>query len=278
MKAKHSKHVLIFRLLFFIFLIIAVFLSVNIAMNVYSRYSARMMMEELRDEKPSPPTDADVMKPEDSKPGQSAESTDDIDPNVKVTYIDISEKPEMLKDLQEKNPDTIAWIEIPGTSVDYPIMQADTNSYYLRRTFSRKYNITGSIFADYRNSPDFDDQNTVIYGHNMRDGTMFYDVSLFMNEDFYKDNKRIIITLNDRILEYTVFSVYETQKDYDYRSPELDSNLFEAKLQEFRNKSLIKSDVSLSERSRILTLSTCSYSFQDARIALHAVLTSITEF
>ena len=278
MKTTHPKHIFLFRLLFFIFLIIAVFLSVNIAMNVYSRYSARMMMEELKDEKPVPPPDSEVLNPEDSESGQPKGSSDDIDPNVKVTYIDISEKPQMLKDLQAKNPDTIAWIEIPGTSVDYPVMQADTNSYYLRRTFSRKYNITGSIFADYRNSPDFDDQNTVIYGHNMRDGSMFYDVSLFMNEDFYKDNRSIIITLDDRILEYTVFSIYETQKDYDYRSPELDSDLFEEKLREFRRKSLIESDVPLSERSRILTLSTCSYSFQDARIALHAVLTSITEF
>ena len=271
MKTTHPKHIFLFRLLFFIFLIIAVFLSVNIAMNVYSRYSARMMMEELKDEKPVPPLAVSDSTLPETQPSPE-------DPSIEVRDFKTSEKPQMLKDLQEKNPDTIAWIEIPGTSVDYPVMQSDTNSYYLRRTFSRQYNITGSIFADYRNSPDFDDQNTVIYGHNMRDGSMFYDVSLFMNEDFYKDNRSIIITLDDRILEYTVFSIYETQKDYDYRSPELESNLFEEKLREFRRKSLIESDVPLSERSRILTLSTCSYSFQDARIALHAVLTSITEF
>ncbi|WP_051188540.1 class B sortase [Proteocatella sphenisci] len=270
MKSQHSKQALIFRLLFLLFLIVSIFLSVNIAMNVYSRYSARTMMDSLKDEKPSPP------KISDENINQAA--IDDKDTNVKTINLNISEKPQMLKELKSKNPDTIAWIEIPGTGIDYPVMQSDTNSYYLRRTFNRQYNITGSIFADYRNSPDFDNQNTVIYGHNMRDGSMFYDVSLFMDKNFYKDHNKIIITLDNRILEYTVFSIYETQKDYDYRSPDFDKLSFESKLTEFKEKSLIQSDVILSDKSKIITLSTCAYTFKDSRIALHAVLTSITEF
>ena len=269
MKNQHSKQVLIFRLLFLLFLIVSIFLSVNIAMNVYSRYSARTMMEDLKDKKPSPPSLSD------ENPHKA--ETDDIDTNVKITNLNISEKPQMLKELKSENPDTIAWIEIPGTGIDYPVMQSETNSYYLRRTFNRQYNITGSIFADYKNSPDFDDPNTVIYGHNMRDGSMFYDMSLFMDKNFYEDHDKIVITLDNRILEYTVFSIYETQKDYDYRSPEFDKLSFESKLSEFREKSLIESEVVLSNKSKIITLSTCSYTFKDARLALHAVLTSITE-
>ena len=180
--------------------------------------------------------------------------------------------------LKKQNNETIAWLKVNNTNIEYPVVKGTNNSFYLNHSFDKSNNSAGWVFADYRNKFDNTDKNIVIYGHNMRDGSMFYDVSLFMNEDFYKDNRSIIITLDDRILEYTVFSIYETQKDYDYRSPELESNLFEEKLREFRRKSLIESDVPLSERSRILTLSTCSYSFQDARIALHAVLTSITEF
>lgn len=259
-----NKKKWIYLLIFYIMLGISIFLVYNISVNLYSRYTGGRMYEELKDKKPVPPPISQQIPPSDS----NGDEADDIK----------KDSVQMLKDLKEKNSDTVAWIDIPGTVIDYPVMQASDNKYYLRKTFSREYNILGSIFADYKNSPNFDDQNTVLYGHNMKDGSMFYDIILLKNQDFYDLHNKIIVSLDNRILEYTIFSVYEVNKDYDYRSPNYSSEAFKKLLTEFKTKSVISSDITPAPQDRILTLSTCSYSFNNARLVAHAVLTSITEF
>lgn len=98
--------------------------------------------------------------------------------------------------LKQINSDIVAWIRIPGV-LDYPVVQGTDNSYYLHHTFRKEYNIAGSIFLDARNTADFSDSKNIIYGHNMRDGSMFHVLRKFQNLDFYQANREIWLYLPD---------------------------------------------------------------------------------
>lgn len=98
--------------------------------------------------------------------------------------------------LQQINPDIVAWLRIPGV-LDYPVVQGTDNSYYLHHTFRKEYNIAGSIFLDARNASDFSDGKNIIYGHNMRNGSMFHVLRNFQDLDFYQANREIWLYLPD---------------------------------------------------------------------------------
>ena len=102
--------------------------------------------------------------------------------------------------LKQINEDIVAWIRIPGV-LDYPVVQGTDNSYYLHHTFRREYNIAGSIFLDARNTADFSDSKNIIYGHNMRDGSMFHVLRKFQDLDFYQANREIWLYLSDGSVE-----------------------------------------------------------------------------
>ena len=98
--------------------------------------------------------------------------------------------------LQQINPDIVAWLRIPGV-LDYPVVQGTDNSYYLHHTFRKEYNIAGSIFLDARNTADFSDSKNIIYGHNMRNGSMFHVLRKFQDLDFYQANREIWLYMPD---------------------------------------------------------------------------------
>ena len=98
--------------------------------------------------------------------------------------------------LQQINEDIVAWLRIPGV-LDYPVVQGTDNSYYLHHTFRKEYNIAGSIFLDARNMADFSDSKNIIYGHNMRNGSMFHVLRNFQDLDFYQANREIWLYLPD---------------------------------------------------------------------------------
>ena len=98
--------------------------------------------------------------------------------------------------LKQINADIVAWLRIPGV-LDYPVVQGTDNSYYLHNTFRKEYNIAGSIFLDARNASDFSDSKNIIYGHNMRNGSMFHVLRKFQDLDFYQANREIWLYLPD---------------------------------------------------------------------------------
>ena len=110
--------------------------------------------------------------------------------------------------LQAVNPDVIAWIDIPGLSVSYPVVQGEDNSYYLHHLFTGEYNSSGSIFADCHNQPDFTDQNTIIYGHNMKTGSMFQNLHNYQEREFFDNNRDVTIYTPDAIRHYKIFAAY----------------------------------------------------------------------
>lgn len=115
--------------------------------------------------------------------------------------------------LQKINSDIVAWLRIPGV-MDYPVVQGEDNAYYLKHTFKKEYNIAGSIFLDYRNKDDFSDNKSIIYGHNMKDGSMFHVLKKFQNLDFFRAHSKIFLFLPDnKVLKFDIIACEEVPSD-----------------------------------------------------------------
>ena len=124
---------------------------------------------------------------------------------------------------------------------------------------------------DYRNK-NSDDKNLIIYGHHMKDGTMFKDLVKYKEAEFFKENNLVYLDIDGKILEYEIFSVIVTQGDSDYISIDFnDSDEFLNYIEDVRRNSLLNRDIDLNGDEEILTLSTCSYEFDNARTAIYAV-------
>lgn len=106
--------------------------------------------------------------------------------------------------LRAMNGDIVAWIQIPGIGVDYPVVQGKDNEHYLHYTFDRNANKAGSIFLDYRNRADFTDRKVILYGHNMKDGSMFSNLKKYQDAGFRKEQGRVFIYLPEKTLTYEV--------------------------------------------------------------------------
>ena len=125
--------------------------------------------------------------------------------------IEIPEKNLDWAVLNETNPDIYAWIYIPNTNIDYPVLQHETDdSFYLRRDIDGKKSTAGSIYSEHSyNGKEFDDFNTVLYGHNMRAKTMFQNLHFFEDATFFEENRYVYIYLPEKVLVYEIFAAYE---------------------------------------------------------------------
>lgn len=203
---------------------------------------------------------------------------------VKVETIKNEETTEIkyiinFRKLKEINDETVAWLKVAGTDVEYPIVQAKDNNYYLRRNFNKEYNLAGWIFADYKNKLDGTDKNIVIYGHNRRDDSMFGTLRNILNEDWYKNSDNYIIDFitEKETLKYEVFSVYQIESEDYYIKTHFANGEFSEFIEVLKNRSIKDFNVEISSEDSILTLSTCANNNEE-RIVLHAKLyTNIKE-
>lgn len=162
--------------------------------------------------------------------------------------------------LLQENDELVGWITIDGTQIDYPILQADNNEDYLNRNFFKEKNIAGSIFMDFRNDVESPGLNTIVYGHRVKDGTMFEELTRYQDADFFKDHQTFEFdTLYDSY-EAEIFAVYITKTDFDYIQTDFASGEdYEQLLTGIREKSMYETDIEVNEDDHILTLSTCDY-------------------
>lgn len=176
------------------------------------------------------------------------------------------------------NSDTYGWITVNNTKIDYPIVQCDDNKYYLNHAFTRVGLPAGAIFTDYRCSRNLAaNYNLVLYGHNMYDGTMFHDVSRYLDEDFFFENPYITVTTFDGVFTYEVFAIYKADMTSDYnRTGFADRESFLEFAYASEAKSMYhREGITFNENDRLLTLSTCTGStsvFWRDRYALQAKL------
>ncbi len=175
--------------------------------------------------------------------------------------------------MKKINPDCAAWIRIEDTEINYPVLQSEDNNYYLRRLIDGTWNICGSIFFDYRTDAGMTDRHSIIYGHNMRTHGMFTDLMKYKKQDFYDSHPTgyLFTPQGDYRVEFFagyVASVNSGAWRTDFESDED----FEEWINEAVEKSTFKSGIIPTASDRILTLSTCSYEFRNARYVLLGVI------
>lgn len=178
------------------------------------------------------------------------------------------------------NPDTVGWIIIDDTVVDYVVVQSDDNDYYLRRNFYGEYNRGGTLFMDYRNVIGDTWQNYIIYGHRMRDGSMFGCFGDFIDTDFLDTHPTFLFIMEDGVYEAHIFSVYRCTTRTNYAIPSFGS---EGAIRQYIADCIARSDVDLDVEvlptDQLLTLSTCDYNLDVdlGRLVVHAKLVKISE-
>ncbi|MBR3239582.1 MAG: class B sortase [Oscillospiraceae bacterium] len=194
---------------------------------------------------------------------------DQDDPSGKVKLDDevsplnsMYDLPRFFKDY----PDAVGWIYCPGTPIDNGVVQAKTNDYYLHRFYDGSYSVGGSLFADCGNARDFSDRNTVIYGHHMKDGSKFARITFYRNQSYYDEHP--VMYLNTPGMNYRVeiFAAFATDADSEVYTLHFESEAaYEAWLQLMKDNSDFKCNVDVAPTDRVVTLSTCSYEYDDSR-------------
>lgn len=183
--------------------------------------------------------------------------------------------------LQERNPEVYAWITIPGTAIDYPILQSGTdNTYYLTHTIDGTQSPEGSIFTENYNSTDFEDPNTVIYGHDMRNGSMFQNLLNYQDRSFFDANREVIIYTPDAIRHYRIFAAYlyddrHLMQSFDFDDPTVFEQYVNMIFSIRDMNSCIDTETEVGADDKIITLSTCYGLQDDVRYLVQAVLVSI---
>lgn len=175
---------------------------------------------------------------------------------------DLVEIPIDFDFLQEQNEDIIGWIQVEGTTIDYPILYDTTyNMYYLNHNYKGTYTGYGSIFMLDDNASDFTDFNTVVYGHNMLDGSMFAQLHQFRKKEFFDSHGQILVYTPYRKLTYQVFASYRTDNlniivNNDFSTAELRTEYL-GRVYEHNAVANFNPEYTVTADDRILTLSTC---------------------
>lgn len=220
---------------------------------------------------------------QESETEQLSEETDETEGSPETEELSEAEPVEIPIDfasLQEMNPDIYAWIQVEGTPIDYPIVQhPEDNRFYLDHTAEGEEAIEGALFTEDYNELDFQDPNTVIYGHNMRNGSMFGSLQKFRDRDFFNENREITVYLPDEILHYEIFAAYLYDSRHLLQSFDFsDEDVFEDYIRSIFSvrgmESFVDSSVEVDKDSKILTLSTCYKGMDEKRYLVQAVLVS----
>lgn len=178
--------------------------------------------------------------------------------------------------LMQINEDFAFWLYCPDSPIDYPVVQTTDNDYYLHRLFNGEYNAAGTLFVDYRNLPMLQDPNTLIYGHHMRNDSMFGSLDWYREQSYFDSHPYMLVIGKDEIDVIELFSAYTTGSDdecYDIAISD------EEDLRIFVDTALRKSDFAyipeIGNGDRLITLSTCAYAFRNARyIVIGRLLTT----
>lgn len=189
----------------------------------------------------------------------------------------LAENPIDFESLRAENPDVYSWIDIPDTNVNYPVLQSgEDDNFYLNRDVYKNDSFPGAIFSQSMNKKDYSDRVTVLYGHNMLDGSMFADLHKFADKDFFDSHKYFYVYTPTRKLTYEVVSAYEyddrhIMNSFDFSDDKVFSEWLSAAQNPHSLYSNVRSDVKLDLNSKMLVLSTCLNS-GDGRFILQGVL------
>ena len=174
--------------------------------------------------------------------------------------------------LKKSNNDTVGYIRVNNTNIDYVVVQAEDNKYYLNHNFNKEKNRAGWIFLDYRNKLDGSDKNTIIYGHNMKDGSMFETLSNVLQKWWYEDSNNYVVefTTDEKTFMYQVFSTYDIKTEDYYIKTKFNSDKdYEKFLKTIKSRTNHDYGIEVTKDDTILTLSSC-LGAGEKRVVLHA--------
>lgn len=204
---------------------------------------------------------------------QAVVTPSDAEKDTEPPYV----SPIDFESLKKENPDTIGWIRIPDTRVDYPIVQREgDNDYYLKRDFHGQPNEAGAIYLDFESEKDFVGRNNVLYGHHMKEGSMysmFRDVANYKNQEFFKDHQYFSIYTPDREIRLKAVACYYGNADKYVsvrRTVFITQEQFDTWLQAILSPCSYREEVLYPARN-VYCLVTCSYEVENARTFLFAV-------
>lgn len=225
----------------------------------------KIIEETPPEEKESTPENTEIINPPNNKD------------NDYWNYIKMNMLNANFNELKKKNKDTVGWIKVEGTNINYPVVQTINNDYYLNHSYDKTNNKAGWVFADYRNNLNDFDKNTIIYAHGRVDTTMFGSLKNILQSSWYNNKNNHIIkfsTPRENTL-WQVFSVYTTEAESYYITTKFPSN---NDFLDFVNTLKKRSNVDFSAipnaNDKILTLSTCKDS-KGNRVVMHAKLIKV---
>lgn len=177
--------------------------------------------------------------------------------------------------LRAINQEVVGWLTIEGTDIDYPVAQHSDNDYYLHHLFNGEWNSSGCLFMDFHNQSDFSDRHTIIYGHHMDNGSMFQNLMYYKDQSFYEEHPTARLITPDGSYTVEFFAGYVADVNSDAWKLDFTSDRdFADWLTAVLERSLFEITVIPTRTDKIVTLSTCSYEFYNARFVLHGRLIS----
>ncbi len=260
-----------------IFLILAIVLGAIFIVQSVNRKNAEKQMEQLAEST----VNTEKIVEESQEPEIQETVVEEIDPleSLREMGVPIPEKSIDFTDLQENtNADIYAWIYIPDSKIDYPIVQHPTdNYYYLNYNLDGTKGYPGCIYTEDYNVRDFTDPNTVIYGHNMKNGTMFAGLHNYEDIQYFDENPYVYIYTPDKLLVYEIFAAYEySDKHILYNYDCTNETIYQNYLDEISNvRSMncnIREGVEVTTEDKIITLSTCIANKPNNRYLVQGVL------
>lgn len=205
-------------------------------------------------------------------------------PTEEAAYVETTEPPDVsawpqvdFDELAQINPDVVGWIYIEGTNINYPIVQGQDNEEYLNRLFDGSYHTVGCIFLDYRCDSDFSGNNSIIYGHHMKNKSMFAGLVDYKKQAFYDEHPVGLLVTPDAYLEILFFSGYVSDNRGSAWDLNLDDEEYAAWLAEIQEKSCFESSSIPTPEDSVITLSTCTYEFSNAKFVLHGYVSKRIE-
>lgn len=273
MKKNHKKHIKIkwknvfLAILFLIFLVIFIISLINIIKWIIDSNSSNKQIDNIVENT----NVEDISDGENTEFTKNEEEIDEFDPYwdyIKMSLINVD-----FKKLKEENRDTIGWIQVKGTNINYPFVQTGNNDFYLEHSFNKNHNNAGWVFMDYRNNNIVFDKNTILYAHGRLDNTMFGSLKRILNNGWLNDKSNHIIKLSTESENtlWQVFSVYKIPTTSDYLKITFNND---SEFIKFGNMLLDRSaynfNTKIDSNDKILTLSTC-YNDSD-KVVLHAKL------
>lgn len=275
---KIEKQKNIYKILCIILLIILIVVLVMWGHSTLVEKSAAKTYEKLQESVNSDASDTKMQASEtEQQSTQVSENDGDTETDSHKEQYDIPQKNLDWEELEAVNPDIYAWIYIPNTNIDYPVLQrSGDNDYYLKHNLDGSKGKPGCIYTEDLNSKEFTDYNTVIYGHNMKSGAMFRTLHDFEDKSFFDNNQYVYIYTKDRTLVYKIFAAYTNDAKHilnsnDFTSEQGLSDYLEKVFKKAQAEGYLRDDVAVTGENAILTLSTCTTS-SDKRYIVQAVL------